>query len=232
MVNNTYIVHSGVKGQKWGVRRFQNEDGSLTAEGRSHYGVGEGTNKNGQKRSSNENKKGLSVKKALAIAGTAAAAAAAGYIAYKKATKLRDVMRSNAREEAIKWETNTIGLIFKHVHDTEEAKYNRSYKKYFDRHGDTKNSAEHNRRMVENMRKARDTARQLQEARANVKYYKNMAENATRRDAIRTYFNERVPRSSVRRANRLQQINAINQRLKNSRNNTRLSVTDQFKRKL
>lgn len=28
-----YLVHHGVKGQKWGVRRYQNEDGSLTAEG-------------------------------------------------------------------------------------------------------------------------------------------------------------------------------------------------------
>lgn len=34
------LIHYGVKGQKHGVRRFQNEDGSLTAEGRDHYGVG------------------------------------------------------------------------------------------------------------------------------------------------------------------------------------------------
>ena len=32
------IVHSGVKGQKWGVRRYQNEDGTLTEEGKRHYG--------------------------------------------------------------------------------------------------------------------------------------------------------------------------------------------------
>lgn len=34
------LYHHGVKGQKWGVRRFQNEDGSLTAAGREHYGYG------------------------------------------------------------------------------------------------------------------------------------------------------------------------------------------------
>lgn len=28
-----YLIHHGIKGQKWGVRRFQNPDGSLTSEG-------------------------------------------------------------------------------------------------------------------------------------------------------------------------------------------------------
>ena len=36
-----FLAHYGVKGQKKGVRRYQNEDGSLTPEGRNHYGVGD-----------------------------------------------------------------------------------------------------------------------------------------------------------------------------------------------
>ena len=28
---------TGVLGQKWGVRRYQNEDGSLTDKGKKHY---------------------------------------------------------------------------------------------------------------------------------------------------------------------------------------------------
>ena len=28
------LYHYGVKGQKWGIRRYQNEDGTLTDEGR------------------------------------------------------------------------------------------------------------------------------------------------------------------------------------------------------
>ncbi len=31
------LMHWGIKGQKWGVRRFQNEDGTLTEEGRKRY---------------------------------------------------------------------------------------------------------------------------------------------------------------------------------------------------
>jgi len=34
------LYHYGILRQKWGVRRFQNSDGSLTAAGRERYGVG------------------------------------------------------------------------------------------------------------------------------------------------------------------------------------------------
>lgn len=36
-----YIAHHGILGQKWGIRRYQNEDGSLTEEGKRRiYGGG------------------------------------------------------------------------------------------------------------------------------------------------------------------------------------------------
>lgn len=31
------LYHHGIKGQKWGVRRFQNPDGTLTEAGKKHY---------------------------------------------------------------------------------------------------------------------------------------------------------------------------------------------------
>lgn len=37
-----YLMHHGILGQKWGVRRYQNKDGSLTEEGRRKY-LKEGT---------------------------------------------------------------------------------------------------------------------------------------------------------------------------------------------
>ena len=33
----TYLAHHGIKGQKWGIRRYQNPDGSLTSEGQKRY---------------------------------------------------------------------------------------------------------------------------------------------------------------------------------------------------
>ena len=35
---NYDLVHHGINGQKWGVRRYQNEDGSWTEAGRKRYG--------------------------------------------------------------------------------------------------------------------------------------------------------------------------------------------------
>ncbi len=34
-----YLEHHGILGMKWGVRRYQNADGSLTKEGREHYKI-------------------------------------------------------------------------------------------------------------------------------------------------------------------------------------------------
>lgn len=36
-LGSPFIEHHGIKGMKWGVRRYQNRDGSLTSEGRRRY---------------------------------------------------------------------------------------------------------------------------------------------------------------------------------------------------
>jgi len=36
-----YLEHHGIKGQKWGIRRYQNADGSLTEEGKRRYDIKE-----------------------------------------------------------------------------------------------------------------------------------------------------------------------------------------------
>ena len=42
-MNENYLAHYGIKGMKWGVRRYQNADGSLTAKGKRHYDKMTGT---------------------------------------------------------------------------------------------------------------------------------------------------------------------------------------------
>lgn len=36
-MNNNQLYHHGIKGMKWGVRRYRNEDGSLTNAGKKRY---------------------------------------------------------------------------------------------------------------------------------------------------------------------------------------------------
>ena len=37
-MENNYLTHHGIKDQRWGIRRYQNKDGSLTPAGRKRYG--------------------------------------------------------------------------------------------------------------------------------------------------------------------------------------------------
>lgn len=58
MINyeEAYLAHHGIKGQRWGVRRFQNPDGSLTSAGAKRYAIGSDgklVNKKGVTRASN-----------------------------------------------------------------------------------------------------------------------------------------------------------------------------------
>ncbi len=75
-----YLAHHGIKGQKWGVRRFQNPDGSLTQEGYQHWGLNpDGSKFRGKRKKDYTDATASTVKKTAA--GTAAALGALGFAA-------------------------------------------------------------------------------------------------------------------------------------------------------
>ncbi len=48
-MENNALMHHGILGQKWGVRRFQNSDGSLTSAGRKRRGQSDNIQSKGNK---------------------------------------------------------------------------------------------------------------------------------------------------------------------------------------
>lgn len=90
---NDELYHHGIKGQKWGIRRFQNEDGSLTPAGEKRYGTIENYNSAVERRKKNWKTAG---KVALGVAATAAVGygihrVAKAYKGIKDTTKYLDL---------------------------------------------------------------------------------------------------------------------------------------------
>ena len=87
---NDELRHYGVKGMHWGIRRYQNADGSLTAEGKKHYGSGE---------SSSSGKKALIDGKKIAKGAImAAGVAGAAYLYYKNRSAVNSIVKANANK--------------------------------------------------------------------------------------------------------------------------------------
>lgn len=65
-----YLEHHGIMGQKWGVRRYQNEDGTLTEEGKARYNDGRETTIKGTGKAAAENVKSVGKNTATAVKST------------------------------------------------------------------------------------------------------------------------------------------------------------------
>lgn len=98
-----YLSHHGILGQKWGVRRFQNKDGSLTAAGKKRYDTGierkdanSTRNEDHHAKDSNKSAAWLAAKLALDIATIPINPANAIYLA-QDAKRLGDAFGSKAK---------------------------------------------------------------------------------------------------------------------------------------
>lgn len=62
MTENLYLAHHGIVGQKWGVRRYQNPDGTLTKAGRKHRGLDPNPRKTDPVKDAKRNAKAAKIK--------------------------------------------------------------------------------------------------------------------------------------------------------------------------
>lgn len=96
-VTQSQLAHHGIKGMHWGIRRFQNEDGSYTSAGKKRYGVVESSNDPATKilRRQQENSNNDRQAKAIAKEVTAINSRR-----YRKAVKERDKLADDADRKA------------------------------------------------------------------------------------------------------------------------------------
>lgn len=90
MSHNGTLCHHGIKGQKWGVRRFQNADGSLTSAGRKRYDDSNDLERTKSECLTREQKaiRNKRIRTAAIITGAAALTTVAAIVAVKKYKQL------------------------------------------------------------------------------------------------------------------------------------------------
>lgn len=99
----TYLEHHGIKGQKWGVRRYQNEDGTLTPAGKMH--------EYSETASTYLNSAGNRIKKAGSTAGNGIKKAGSTVV---EKHKIRKDARKQLRRDVINNTKNAKGLANKY----------------------------------------------------------------------------------------------------------------------
>ena len=91
-MEKAYLIHHGIKGQKWGVRRFQNKDGTLTAAGKERYGE-DGEKRKKKHADETERERQLRIARNVAIGITATAAVLGGaYLANRYLSEHKDLV--------------------------------------------------------------------------------------------------------------------------------------------
>ena len=114
------LYHHGIKNQKWGRRRWQNQDGSYTEAGRIHYGIGKRLEKRKQERA--EEKARTEAMKTLAYSAKQQRAEA------QKAAHEAQIEAEKAKKElrAAKRENSRFGNITAKIHEKRAAKQEQS----------------------------------------------------------------------------------------------------------
>lgn len=91
------LCHHGILGQKWGVRRFQNKDGTLTAEGRRRQKAGSDSTEKGSSEPASTGRKMTSTEFASELKKDEGASA---YLKIADSKEFTDLALAKAREQA------------------------------------------------------------------------------------------------------------------------------------
>ena len=75
------LYHYGIKGQKWGQRRYQSKDGTLTPAGKKRYAKETSKDEKNKKETNETVKRHISGKKIAAISGLAVTGVGVAYVA-------------------------------------------------------------------------------------------------------------------------------------------------------
>lgn len=120
-IRESDLTHHGIKGQKWGQRRFQNEDGTWTAAGKERYGDGAESTRSSRgsapgfsgasrksstsvKQNDPEHQKRVeTIKKVAKVGAAVAGTALVAYGAYKLNDKLNDNIRKEYLNKGMDW---------------------------------------------------------------------------------------------------------------------------------
>ena len=103
MPNDDWIAHHGILGMKWGIRRFQNKDGSLKAAGKKRYSSeSEAPRDKGLAPGVNSGKGSSTLAKVGTAAGIAALAGGTAYAAAGQASKKYDASYKNMSDDELR----------------------------------------------------------------------------------------------------------------------------------
>lgn len=209
-MNNSYLQHHGVKGMKWGVRRFENKDGSLTAAGKKRYAKQDDISS--EEQAKREQRKATAKKVAIGAAVVGGTVLAA-YGAYKfndyikmESTK---VHMKNGEKFGINNPDESFGAALKNVvDDRSTSRAARQYQKDVARRNakidrDTERRRAKNQRRVDriNDKQQRDFERRMKPyQKAEERRAKNAAKNAARgQRALESYYGSgNVPGKDVK----------------------------------
>lgn len=104
----TILAHHGIKGQKWGIRRFQNRDGTWTSAGKERYGDDTLDRSKTQKSTKKKVATGVAVG-AAAVAGVVLTAYLVKKMGNKNLSELTDSVETGKKAVEKILETTSLG---------------------------------------------------------------------------------------------------------------------------